>query len=63
MHNDQWIEKTHENQGGIKIVVVLLHVLSIILNGLSPVHCVEVELGVVFLDGLEVHPQGLLDTV
>ena len=48
--------ETHENQGGVKILVVLLHVLGIILRRLPVVHSVEIELGVIALDRLEIHP-------
>ena len=44
----------HENQGGVKILVVLLHVLDIVLCCLSFVHGVEVELGIIVLQWLEV---------
>ena len=55
--------ETHENQGGIEIFVVLLHVLGVILHGLSFVHRIEIELGIVVLDWLEVDPEGLLDAM
>ena len=42
---------------------MFLRVFDIVFHRLSLVHGVEVELGVVVLDGLEVHPQGLLDAV
>jgi len=41
---------------------VLLHVFGVILHCLSFVNGVEVELGVIVLDWLEVHPEGILDT-
>ena len=63
MHNNQRKGGTHKNQGGVEIVVVLLHVLVIVLDRLSLVHGVEIELGVLVFDGLEVHPQGILDAV
>jgi hypothetical protein len=53
--------ETHEDQGGVEILVVLRHVFGVILCRLSLVHCVEIELGVVVLDWLEVHAQRLLD--
>ena len=43
---------THENQGGIEILVVLVQVLGVILHSLSFIHRIEIELGVVVLDGL-----------
>jgi hypothetical protein len=52
---------THKNQGGVEILVVLRHVFGIVLCRLSLVHGVEIELGVVVLDRLEVHAQGLLN--
>jgi hypothetical protein len=42
---------------------VLLRVPGIVFRRLSLVHCVEIELGVVVLDRLEVHSEGLLDAV
>ena len=62
-YNDQRYPDTHEDQGGIEVLVVFLHVFGIVFHRLSFVHGVEIELGVVALDGLEVHPQGLLDAV
>ena len=53
--------RTHENQGGIEVLVVLHHIFGIVLRRLSLVHGVEVELGVVILDRLEVYAQRLLD--
>jgi len=55
--------ETHKNQGGVEILVVLLHVFSVVLRRFLFVHGVKINLGVVVLDGLEVHPQSLLDTV
>jgi len=63
LYSGKSITETHENQGGVEILVVLLHVFGVILHRLSFVHCVEIELGVVVLDWLEVHPKGLLDAV
>ena len=54
---------TYENQGGIEILVVLVQVLGVILHSLSFVHRIEIELGVVIFDGLEVDPEGLLDAM
>ena len=56
-------EETHENQGGIEIFVVFLHVLGVVLHGLSFVHRIEIELGVVVFDGLEVDPEGFLNAM
>ena len=57
------IVETHENQGGVEILVVLLHVFGIVLHRLSSVHGIEIELRVIVLDWLEIHPQGLLDAI
>ena len=54
---------TYENQGGIEILVVLVQVLGVILHGLSFIHRIEIELGVVVLDGWEVDPEGLLNAM
>ena len=54
---------TYENQGGIEILVVLVQVLGVVLHSLSFIHRIEIELGVVILDGLEVDPEGLLDAM
>ena len=55
--------ETHEDQGGVEILVVLLHVVGIVLRCLSFVHRVEVKPRVIVLDRLEEHPQGLLDAI
>ena len=47
---------THEDQGGIEIIIILLHVFAVVLHRLSFIHCVEVNLGVVALDWWEVRP-------
>ena len=62
-YSDYRYPDTHENQGGIEVLVVFLHVFGIIFQRLSFVHGIEIELRVVVLDGPEVHPQGLLDAV
>jgi len=54
---------THENQGGIEIIIILLHIIGVVLHRLSSVHSVKIEAGIVVLDWLEVHPEGFLDTV
>ena len=53
---------THEYQGGIEVLVVLLNVGRIVLGRLSLVHRIEVEPRIVVLDGLEKHPKGILET-
>ena len=55
--------KTHENQCGIEVLVVLLHVVGVVFHRLSFVHGEEVNPGIVVLDRLEIHPQGLLDAI
>ena len=62
VHNGHRKGGTHENQGCVKIFVVLLDIHIIVLVRLSFVHGVEIELGIIGLEGLEVRPQGLLDT-
>jgi hypothetical protein len=53
--------ETHEYQGSVEILVVLLHVFGVVLHSLSFVHGVEVDLGIVALDWLEEHSEGLLE--
>jgi hypothetical protein len=52
---------TYENQGGIEVLVVLLDVVRVILGRLPLVHRVEIETGVVVLDGLEEHSESILE--
>jgi hypothetical protein len=40
---------------------MFLHEFGIVLRCLSLVHGVEIEVGVIVLDWLEVHPESLLD--
>jgi len=63
LYDDRVVAETHENQGGVEIFVVVLHVLGIVLGRLPFVHGVEIEFGVIVLDGLEEHPQGILDAI
>ena len=51
----------YEYQGGIEVVVVLLDVVRIVLGRLPLVHGVEVEAGIVGLDGLEESPESILE--
>jgi len=51
LNSDKGNTETHENQGGIEILVVILHVLGVVLHRLSFVHGVEIELVVSFLIG------------
>ena len=55
--------KTNENQGGVEILIVSLHILGVVLHRLSFVHCVEIKSGVFVLGWLKVHPEGLLDAM
>jgi hypothetical protein len=61
--SDKWNVKTHENQGCVEILVVFLHIFGVIFCRLSFIHGVEIELGVVGLDRLEVHPESVLESV
>jgi hypothetical protein len=61
LRGDEGDAETHENQGGVKVPVVLCHVIGIVLSCLSLVHGIEIELRVVVLDWLEVYAQGLLN--
>ena len=54
---------THKDERGIKVLVVLLDIVCIILGCLLLVYSVEVETGVVMLDGLEEHSESFLETV
>jgi len=53
---------THKNQGGVEVLVVLLDVVHIVLGRLPLVHGVEVDTGIIGLDGLEEGSQGVLET-
>jgi len=53
---------THKYQGGIEVLVILLDVVHIILSRLPLVHRVEVEAGIVGLDGLEERSESFLKT-
>ena len=48
--------ETHKNQGGVEILIVLFHVFGIALRCLSIVQGIEIELGVIVLDWLKIHP-------
>ena len=52
---------TDKYQGGIEVLVVLLDVVRIILGRLPLVHRVEVEAGIICLDGLEEGSQSVLE--
>ena len=62
-YNDKKNAETDEDQGGVEIIIVLLHAPVIVLIRLLFVHGVEVELGIIVFNGFEVHPQSLLDAV
>jgi hypothetical protein len=53
---------TDEYQGGIEVLVVLLDVVGIVLGGLPLVHRVEVDAGIIGLDGLKEGPESILKT-
>ena len=53
--------ETHEYQGGIEVLVVLLDVVGIVLGRLPLVHGVEVETGIVGLDGLKESSESILE--
>ena len=53
---------THENEGGIEVLVILLDIVHIVLGCLLLVYRVEVETGVVLLDGLEEYSESFLET-
>ena len=42
---------THKYQGGIEVLVILLDTIGIVLNCLPLVHRIEVEAGIIGLDG------------
>ena len=52
---------THEDQGGVQILVIFLDVVGIVLRGLSIVHRIEVEAGIIGLDGLEEDSECILE--
>ena len=53
---------THENQGSVEILVVLLDVVGIILGCLLLVYRIEIKAGVVILEGLEKCSEGISET-
>jgi hypothetical protein len=55
LYGDDRNAETHKNQGGVEVLVVLLHRFCVVLHGFTLVHGVEIELRVVVLDRLEVH--------
>jgi len=52
---------THECQGGIEVLIVLFDVVGVVIGRLPLVHCVEIETGIVGLDGLEESPKSILE--
>ena len=52
---------THENERGVEVLVILLDVVHIVLGRLPLVHGVEVDAGIIGLDGLEERSQSVLD--
>jgi len=53
---------THKNQGGVEVPVVLLDIVRIMLGCLPLVHRIEVETGVISLDGLKERSESILET-
>jgi len=54
---------TYENQGGIEVFVVLPDIVRVILGRLFLVRRIEVETGVVGLDGLKKHSESILEAM
>ena len=54
---------THENQGGIEVLVILLDIICIVLCRLPFVDRIEIEAGVFGLDGLEESSESILKTM
>jgi len=52
---------TDEYQGGIEVLVVLLDVVGVVLTRLPLVHSVEVDTGIIGLDGLEEGSESVLE--
>ena len=61
MSSNNELRATHENQGGVEVLVVLLDILRVVLGCLPLVHGVEVESRIISLDGLEECPEGILE--
>ena len=55
--------ETHENQSGVEIFIVILHVVGVVFHCFSFVHGEEVKSGIVVLYWLEEHPKGILDAI
>jgi hypothetical protein len=55
--------ETHENQGGIEVLVILPQAVGVIFLRLSFLHGEEVKVVVFALDWLEILPQCLLDAI
>jgi len=55
------METTYEDQGGVEVLVVLLDVVRVILDCLLFVDRVEIETGIVILDGLEECSESILE--
>ena len=54
---------THEDQGGIEILVILLDIVRIVFHRLPLVHRIEVDTGVIGLDWLEERSESILKTM
>ena len=55
----RWV--AHEYQGGIEVLVILLDVVHVVLGRFPLVHGVEIDAGIVGLDGLEESSEGILE--
>lgn len=56
-------ELTHEDQGGIEVLVVLPDIIRVIFSCFFLVRRIEVETGVVALDRLKEHPESILEAL
>ena len=54
--------RTYKYQSGIEILVILVDVLHIVLCRFSVVYCVEIESGIIGIDGLEERFESVLNT-
>ena len=54
---------THEYQGGVEVLIILLGAVRVVLGCLPLVHSVEVDMGIIGLDGLEESPESILKAI
>ena len=52
---------THEYEGGIEVLVVLLDIVNIIFDRFLPVRPIEIESGIIVLDGLKERSESILE--